>query len=618
MDNNKPNIPNPNSFSVRDLFFKYRSKWYWFVISAVVCFSLATLYLNIANKKYKVEATILLRRDESGPALLDKSLIDLGMGVTNKDVEDEMQLLGSQTIIRNVILDLNIQTEYFQKEGWRYVELYPIIPVQLLVPAQFNDTVKYRAVFKIDRSEKGYIVRFNYDAISGEYQLANFSEPIRTPVGEFKFKQILPLKESTTYKIVSYPIRNLIENYCEDIKVSAVLKRTNAISISTNSACVKKSQAFLDRLIERYNQHDVDDKNKLAKVTAYFIDERLKLIGSELQKVEAELNKNKANVDLLRQQKVKQTLYLFVLQKREENELSMATAIPTSKSIDNAFVSVEPVSPKTLLILLLAFVLSLGIPILIFYIMNALNDKIVNKTELQKLLRIPYLGSIAQNKDADKIVVADGKNTVVAEMFRSIRTHLQFTLEGTTTPVLLVTSTIAGEGKTFTAINMALSFALMKKKVVLVDLDLRNPMVDEYLHLTKDKGVSLFLSNITNDLSDIIVPSGIHSCLSVIHAGSVLYNPDELLMSSRLDDLMLKLKEEFDYIILDSAPVGVVSDTYLLNRLVDNCIYVVRQDFTPREACSLINEIYAANKFNKMSVVLNGTDERIGFGYGLI
>jgi len=618
MDNNKPNISNPNSFSVRDLFFKYRSKWYWFAISTAVCFSLATLYLCIASKKYKVEATILLRQDYSGPALLDKSLIDLGMGVTNKDVEDEIQLISSQTIIRKVILDLNIQTEYFQKEGWRYVELYPIIPVQLLVPAQFNDTAKYLTVFKIDRSEKGYTVRFNYDAISGEYQLASLSEPVRTPVGEFKFKQILPLEGANTYKIVSYPIRNLIENYCEDIKVSAVLKRSNAISISTNSACVKKSQAFLDKLIERYNQHDVDDKNKLAKVTAYFIDERLKLIGGELQKVEAELNKNKTNVDLLRQQKVKQTLYLFVLQKREENELSMATAIPTSKSIDNAYVSIKPVSPKLLLILLLALVLSIGIPVLILYIMDALNDKIIDKTELQKLLKVPYLGSIAKNKDANKIVMADDKNSPVAEMFRSIRTHLQFILEGTTAPVLLVTSTIAGEGKTFTAINMAMSFAMLKKKVVLVDLDLRNPMVDEYLHLTKDKGVSLFLSDTSNDLSDIIVPSGIHPCLSVITAGSVLSNPDELLMSSCLDDLIGKLKEEFDYIILDSAPVGVVSDTYLLNRVVDNCIYVVRQDFTPREACGLINEIYAANKFNKMSVVLNGTDERIGFGYGIM
>lgn len=614
MDNNKANISNPNSFSVRELFLRYRSKWYWFAISVVICFGIATLYLCVANKKYKVEATILLRQNYSGPALLDKSLIDLGMGVTNKDVEDEIQLLSSQTIIRKVILDLNIQTEYFQKEGWRYVELYPTIPVQLLVPAQFNDTAKYRAVFKIDRSEKGYTVRFKYDAISREYQLASLSEPVRTPVGEFRFKQIQPLKGGTTYKTVSYPTRYLIENYCKDIKVSAVLKRSNAISISAHSACVKKGQAFLNKLIEQYNKHEADDKNALAKVTASFIDERLKLIGGELQNVEAELKKDKNNVDLLRQQKVKQTLYLFVLQKREENELSMATAIPNSKSIDNAYVSIDPVSPKVLLVLLLAFVLSIGIPILILYIMDALNDKIVDKTELQKLLKVPYLGAIAKNKDANKIVMADDKNSPVAEMFRSIRTHLQFTLGGAKSSVILVTSTIAGEGKTFTAINMAMSFAMMKKKVVLVDLDLRNPMVDEYLHLTKDKGVSLFLSDSTNDLSDIIVPSGIHSCLSIIPAGSVLSNPDELLMSSRLDDLIGKLKEEFDYIILDSAPVGVVSDTYLLNRLVDNCIYVVRQDFTPREACGLINEIYAANKFNKMSVVLNRTDERIGYG----
>ncbi len=611
-------MSNPNSFSIRDLLFRYRSKWYWFLISSLICFSLATLYLCVANKKYKVEATILLRQNNSGPALLDKSLIDLGMGITDKDVEDEMQVLSSQTIIRNVILDLNIQTEYFQKQGWRYVELYPIIPVKLQAPAQFNDTARYRVVFKIDRSEKGYTVRFKYDDISREYQVANFSEPIRTPVGEFKFKQISPLEGANTYKIVSYPIRNLIEDYCEDIKVSAVLKRSNAIGISTNSACVKKSQAFLDKLVELYNQHDVDDKNELAKVTAHLIDERLKLIGGELQKVEAELKNDKNNTDLLRQQKVKQTLYLFVLQKREENELSMATAIPTSKSIDHAFVSVEPVSPKTLLILLLAIVLSLGVPILIFYIMDALNDKIVDKTELLKLLKVPYLGAILQNKDADKIVMADDKNSPITEMFRSIRTHLQFTLEGTTSPVILVTSTISGEGKTFTAINMALSFALMKKKVVLVDMDLRNPAIDKYLHLNKDKGLSQYLSDATNDLRDIIVPSGIHSCLSVIQAGSLLHNSDELLMSSRLDDLIAKLKEDFDYIILDSASVGVVSDTYLLNRIVDNCIYVVRQNFTPREACGLINELYADGKINEISIVLNGTNEGIGAGYVMI
>ncbi len=616
MDNNTPNMINKNSFSVKDLFFKCLRKWYWFVLSAIICFGFAFIYLSTVNKKYKVETTILLRTDNSGPALLDKSLIDLEMGVVNKDVEDEMQLLKSQKIIRNVISELNIQTEYFQKEGWRTVELYPLIPIRLFVPAQFNDTSKYSAIFKIDCSEKGYTVRFSYVDIKAEYQLSSLSEGVRTPVGEFKFKQILPLKGKGTYKIIAHPIHNLIEDYCEVINVVAVLKRSNAISIATNATCVKKAQAFLDKLVELYNQYDADNKNELAKVTAHFIDERLNLIGKELQSVDTELEINKNNVDLLRQKQIKQKLHLFLLQKREENALSLASAISSAKTIDNAYISIEPVSPKIYIILLLALVLSLGIPTLILYIKDSLNDKIRSKAELLQLLKIPFLGSIAFSKSTNGIVVKEGEMSPVAEMYRLIRTNLQFQIGDTQSPVLLVTSTISGEGKTISAINIAMSFALTKKKVAFVGLDLRKPMLAEYLQISNDKGVSLFLSDSKYKVEDIIVPSNLHPFLSVIPAGTAPPNPAELLLSPRLDELILKLKEEFDYIILDSAPVGIVSDTYLLNRLIDSCICIVRQNFTSREACGLINKISTEGKLNKVSVVLNGTDESIGFGSG--
>lgn len=193
---------------------------------------------------------------------------------------------------------------------------------------------------------------------------------------------------------------------------------------------------------------------------------------------------------------------------------------------------------------------------------------------------------------------------------------MQFMLAGKENPVILITSSISGEGKSFTSINMAMSFALMKKKVILVGLDIRSPMLGDYLHLSKEKGITMYISDESYSISDIIIPSNLHPFLDVIPAGPVPPNPAELIMNQRLDDLFMHLREMYDYIIVDSAPIGLVSDTYLLNRLVDNCIYVARQNYTPREACSLINEIYEHKKITGMAVVLNGTNESSGYGYG--
>ena len=160
---------------------------------------------------------------------------------------------------------------------------------------------------------------------------------------------------------------------------------------------------------------------------------------------------------------------------------------------------------------------------------------------------------------------------------------------------------------------------LFRSKVVLVGLDIRSPMLGEYLHLSKERGITMFISDESYTINDIIIPSKLHAFLDVIPAGPVPPNPAELIMNHRLDDLFIKLREMYDYVVVDSAPIGLVSDTYLLNRLVDNCIYVARENYTPREACDLINEIYDHKKLNNMAVVLNGVNENsstYGYGYG--
>jgi len=342
------------------------------------------------------------------------------------------------------------------------------------------------------------------------------------------------------------------------------------------------------------------------------------LLGKESQfnsKINQVPTQERKYIAIKRQQEIKQNLYLFLLQKREENALTLASAIPNAKTIDAAYSSVAPSSPKMMILFAVILLIALFIPIGIIYVMDMMNNKITNKKELLKLVKAPYLGSIGINKDSDRVVVREGRITPIVEMFRMIRTNLQFMIGGTKSPVILITSSIGGEGKSFTAINLAMSFALLNKKVILIGLDIRKPMLGDYMHLAKTKGVSLYLSDPNYKISDITIPSGIHPSLHVIPAGPIPPNPAELIMSNRLEDLITELKKEYDYIIIDSAPVAVVSDTYLINRIVDLSIYVTRQNYTPKDVTEMINDIHDNSKLNNIGLILNGVDDISGYGY---
>ena len=323
-------------------------------------------------------------------------------------------------------------------------------------------------------------------------------------------------------------------------------------------------------------------------------------------------------LEIKRQQEIKQNLYLFLAQKREENALSLASTAPAARTIDRAYPSLTPVSPKRMIIYLVALILGLLFPFLYIYLRDLINNKIEDAKEFQKTVNPPFLGSICISRDSDRVVVQAGKTTPIVEMFRLVRTNLQFIIGSKKNPAILITSSISGEGKSFISINTAMSLALLNKKVVLIGMDIRNPVLRDYMHLSNvnSNGVTLYLSDTDCQIGDIIMPSGYNNNLDVIPAGPVPPNPSELLLSSRLDELVRELKKIYDYIIIDSAPIGIVSDTYLLNRVIDNCIYVARQDHTPREASNLINEIYAEKRLNGMALILNGTSATSSYGYG--
>jgi len=330
--------------------------------------------------------------------------------------------------------------------------------------------------------------------------------------------------------------------------------------------------------------------------------------------------------EIKRQQEIKQTLYLFLLQKKEENSLNMVGVVPGAKIIDKPRSNNIPVSPKKVVIIFLAFLLGFIIPIIVLYLRNLLRYHIENKEELEKISIVPILGEIAKSEQTGNIVIRENSTNRFTEMFRLLRTNLLFILGDPGQKVINVLSSIGGEGKTFICINLAMSLALLDKKVLIIGLDVRKPKLAEYIGLDNNTGITLYLTG-NLDKKELIRPSGIHPNLSVINAGPVPPNPGELMAKPALDLLIAECKEKFDYIILDTAPIGIVSDSYALNRFADVSLYIVRADYTPKKNIEDATILYKQKKLTRMYFILNAADfqkasyrygygKKYGYGYG--
>ncbi|MEG2151604.1 MAG: polysaccharide biosynthesis tyrosine autokinase, partial [Bacteroidaceae bacterium] len=297
-----------------------------------------------------------------------------------------------------------------------------------------------------------------------------------------------------------------------------------------------------------------------------------------------------------RQQQIKAELFLMLLQKREENSLALAVTANSAKIIDEALATSFPVSPKKPLIYLIALLLGCVIPVIVLYLIDFFNLKIKNRAELEKLTNITILGEVNQSSTGESIVVKENHNNHSTEAFRGIRTNLKFLVGSGGHKVLMVTSSVPGEGKTFISMNLAISISLVGKKVVLVGMDVRKPMLASYLAVDGKKGTTNYISGIETDLNLLIQPSGINDNLKIITSGIIPPNPAELLMSDRLDSMIEQLKKQFDYVILDCAPISLVTDSLILSRVADATLYVLRANYTYKKTISWINELVKERK----------------------
>lgn len=325
-------------------------------------------------------------------------------------------------------------------------------------------------------------------------------------------------------------------------------------------------------------------------------------------------------VSIARQQEIKAGLYLMLLQKREENAITLAATANNARIIDEAIADDNPISPKGKMIYLIALVLGVGVPVGIIYLLELTKFKIEGRSDVEKLTSVPIIGDIPLTDEKQgAIAVFENQNNLMSETFRNIRTNLQFMPENDK-KVILVTSTVSGEGKSFISANLAISLSLLGKKVVIVGLDIRKPGLNKVFNIPrKEIGITQYLANPEKNLMDLVQLSDVSKNLYILLGGTVPPNPTELLARDGLDKAIETLKKNFDYVILDTAPVGMVTDTLLIGRVADLSVYVCRADYTHKNEYTLINELAEKDKLPNLCTVINGLDlkkRKYGYYYG--
>ncbi|WP_315404005.1 polysaccharide biosynthesis tyrosine autokinase [Hoylesella saccharolytica] len=410
---------------------------------------------------------------------------------------------------------------------------------------------------------------------------------------------------------------SLINKYNE-----IVLERNRILrSASENSPTVIPLTAQLDDLKNSIRRAMAQAKRNLSI--------QRNAVASQFGKYNTMITKTPEQERILkqisRQQEVKSGLYLMLLQKREENSISLAATADKGKLIDDP-VLIGKVSPQSTNVFLIALVIGLSVPASILFIIGLLRYKIEGHDDVARLTSLPIIADVAVANESAKtkadIVVHENKNNQMEEIFRSMRTNIQFMLkEGQ--KVISFTSSISGEGKTFTAANLAVSFALLGKKVIIVGLDIRKPRLAELFEIDDHKhGITNLLTknHITQEeIREQILPSGVNDNLELLMSGPIPPNPAELLTRKSLDDIMDLLKEHYDYIIIDTAPVGLVTDTLQVGRISDITVFLCRADYTPKENFGLINSLHNEGKLPNICIVVNGIDlskKKYGYYYG--
>lgn len=433
-------------------------------------------------------------------------------------------------------------------------------------------------------------------------------------------------------------IADFVDNYLKDKKneyVKVVVPSSlgledptlNELVTAYNKAQLER-QSLLDSDIPKNNPVVIGVEGQIEKLRQSVL-ENLRNIKSSYNSLISNLQKRNYNeqsefqslpyklkeyLEIQRQLNTKVALYSLLEGKREEAAITRSSTISNSEVIDKAMPSTVPVKPNKRTIQIIAILAGIGLPALLIFIGEVINDKVTTRYDIEKLTAAPVLGEVGHSYSENTLIVNKTSRSMIAEQFRIIRSNLQYVLPKVEKPIILVTSSVSGEGKSFVSINMAAVLALTGKKTIILEFDIRKPKVLSGLKLKKGAGVSNYLLG-KAELSDLIVQVPEQENLYVLPCGPIPPNPSELLLDPKITQMFEWLRERFDAIFIDTAPVGMVSDAMTLSQFADATLYLVRQGHTFKKQVALIDEFYQQKKLPKVSIIINDVKVKPGYGY---
>jgi capsular exopolysaccharide synthesis family protein len=319
-------------------------------------------------------------------------------------------------------------------------------------------------------------------------------------------------------------------------------------------------------------------------------------------------------LEMERERDSKLALYKFLQEQREETAMQQAATVSNSKVLAVAYPTNTPIKPNKRAIQLLAIILGLGLPAMYIFFLEIINDKVNTRHDIEKLTTASVLGEVGHSHSGSSMIVSKTNRSMVSEQFRIIRSNLQYVLNKIDKPVIMITSSFSAEGKSFITTNLGGVMALAGKKTVMLEFDIRKPKLFSGMKLNSKQGITNFLVG-KAQMADLPVKIPGYENLYGISCGPVPPNPAELLLDSRVEEMFQWLKENFDVILIDTAPVGMVSDAMTLGKFADTTLYVVRQGYTYKKQVSLIDELYHENRLPKISIIINDVKIKPGYGY---
>lgn len=762
-----------SGFDYKTFLIKLLMYWPWIVGCVVVALVAAFFYLKTQIPLYTVSSSVLIKNDNNTKGSSNgASLADLGFVTTStQNFDNELEILKSRTLLRKVVTSLDLYIDYTVPSRFRDTELYKQSPVKVWVTPEEADRMGSAKVDLHFQQQKLHQVTVYHGKQEWKKTIDTLPAVFSTPIGVFTFS----LADSTQQEAQAVP--ELIQatitspnwtaaSFRSRLSVEANNKFTTIALLSVTDSQVARGTDFLNKLVELYNEEGNNDKNEVAAKTAEFIDERIRIINTELGTTESQLASFKqragvvditsdatqaageqasyerayaenevqislvnhlkkyiqsetsqydvipanigltnndlntvverynemlierkrllrtshednpavqslnASIDVMRnsvmaaiqtaekgllinrqalqaqtrkfagkvsdapvqekeylsmsrQQEIQANLYLMLLQKREENNITLASTANNARVIDEPLAGGQ-IYPQPSQTYMMAFVVGLALPVGVIFLLGLLQFRIRTRGDVERLTPLPIVGDIPFTDEAAKgaIVVHENRNELMEEVFRSVRTNLQYMLEENQ-KVILFTSTTSGEGKSFSAGNLACSFAFMGKKVVIVGLDIRKPGLNKVFQIShKEKGISQYLADPEHtDLRSLCQVSTVSENLYILPGGTIPPNPTELVARKSLDRAIEILKQHFEYVILDTAPIGMVTDTQLVARVADLSVYVCRSNYTAKSEFKLVNELKKDGKLPHPCVLLNGIDMSLRengsyYGYG--